>query len=177
MVLVKSGSGSHSPVIFYAGVFDYNGLIETIANWCTEFGYEFHENVFKHKVPSPSGSEQEFKLTGYKKITEYVKYWVTVDGHIWELNEVEVKMGDEIKKMAKGKVQLKISCQTDLDYNDKFNTPIAIKLQNFLHHHIWHKKITGGWTDEAYYLMWKLHAKIKKFLKMSTPHNASDIRY
>lgn len=177
MVLVKSGSGPKSPMIFYAGVFDYNGLIETFANWCLEFGYEFHEDVFKHKVPSPAGSEQEFKFKAWKKITEYVQYWVEINGHIWELNEVEVKIGDKVKKMAKGKIKLVISCDTWLDYNNKFNTPITKKLQDFLHHHIWYKKITGGWTDESYYLMWKLHSEVKKFLKMSTPHNASDIRY
>jgi len=177
MVVVKDSSGAKSPVIYYGGVFDYNGLIEEIANWYSSMGYEFHENVYKHKVPSPAGSEQEFSLGGYKKITEYVKYWIDIKGHIWELNEVEVKIGNKVKKMAKGKIKIELTARTDLDYNNKFNTPTAIKLQKFLHQHIWYKKITGGWTDESYYLMWKLHAKIKKLLKMSTPHNASDIRY
>jgi hypothetical protein len=175
MVLTRAGESRQT--IFYAGVFDYDGLIKMIANWYNEFGFKFHENTLKHKVPSPDGSEQEIELSGYKKITEYVKYWIKIDGHIWELNEVEVKVGNEIKKMAKGKIKLDLSTQTDLDYNDKFKSYTARKLQIFLHQHIWYKKISGGWTDENYYLMWKLHAEIKKFLKMSTPHNASDLRY
>lgn len=175
--MVAIMAGEASVTLFYAGVFDYDGLIKMIANWYNEFGFEFHENTLKHKVPSPDGSEQEIELSGKKKITEYTRYWIKVDGHIWELNEVEVKIGKEIKKMAKGKIRLILSVETELDYNKKFVSPVARKLQTFLHQHIWYKKISGGWTDENYYIMWKLHTEIKKFLKMSTPHNASDLRY
>jgi len=167
----------YDAVIYYSGVFDYEKLMKTIAGWFGEMGYEFHEDVYKHKVPSPAGSEQEFKLSGWRKVTEYIKFWIRVNAHIWELKEIDVLINGEKKKMAKGKMQMTFKCQYDLDYNNKFNTPATEKLQNFLELRVWNKMITGGWEDELYYRMYKLHQKVKQVLNMSTPTNASRIRY
>ncbi|MCB9358453.1 hypothetical protein H6503_00835 [Candidatus Woesearchaeota archaeon] len=169
--------GTHTPHIFYSGIFDYQKLIKVIAGWFANQGYEFHENVFKHKVPSPSGSEQEFKFSGWRKVTEYVQFWIYVHGHIWEIKEIEVLVDGEKKKMAKGKIKFVFTSDVWLDYNGKFNTPVAVKIQKFLHKHVWHKQITGGWEDECYYRMYKLHRVVKEVLNMSTPTNASEIRY
>jgi len=178
MVLVSEKiSEDFKPRIYYTGVFDYQKLMKTIATWYADQGYEFHEEVFKHKVPNPAGSEQEWKLKGWRKVTEYVMYWIHVRGKIWELKEIEVLVDGKKRKMAKGKIQLEFNNEVWLDYNGKFTSPVAIKIQNFLHKHIWYKQITGGWTDEAYYRMYKLHREIKKCLNMSTPTNASTIRY
>jgi hypothetical protein len=166
-----------NPSIYYAGVFDYDKLIKTFAQWYNEEGYEFREMIYKHKVPSPSGSEQELKVEGWKKITEYVQYWIYVRIKIWELKELDVVIDGEKKKMARGKLQITFSSSTWLDYNNKFNTEMAVRIQDFLHKYVWHKQITGGWTDECYYYMYKLHRVIKETLNMSTPTNAAGIRY
>ena len=79
--------------------------------------------------------------------------------------------------MAKGKLQITVGAEVWLDYNSKFTSPAAVKIQKFLHKHVWHKQITGGWEDEVYYRMYKLHLETKKLLNMSTPTNASQIRY
>jgi hypothetical protein len=165
------------PRIVYVGVFDYQKLIRTIATWYADMGYEFHERMYKHKVPSPAGSEQEFAFEGWRKNTEYIKYWIYLSAHIWELKEVEVSINGQRKKMAKGKVQIILSMSVDFDYNEKFMSPAAVKIQNFLHKYVWYKQITGGWEDECYYRMYKLHKVIKETLNMTCNTNASEIRY
>lgn len=178
MVLKKFPTDENqSPKIFYSGVFDYAKLVKTIAQWYAEQGYEFHEDVYKHKVPSPAGYEQELKLKGWRKVTEYVQFWIMVYTHAWEVKEIDVMIDGEKKRMVKGKIMIRFSIDCWLDYNQKFNTPAAVKIQDFLHNHIWLKKISGGWTDELYYMMYKLHKVCKETLNMSTPTNASEIRY
>jgi len=178
MVCIKDASpDTHRARIVYVGIFDFNKLVKTIATWFAEMGYEFHEDVYKTKVPSPDGSEPEFTFSGWIKINEYVQYWIRLKGHIWELKEIEVMVDGEKKKMARGKVQLILWSEIWLDYNGKFTSPVAVKIQNFLHKHVWYKQITGGWEDECYYRMYKLHLEIKKCLNMLTTSNASQIRY
>ena len=178
MVLKKEeGGNAYHPKIYYVGVFDYSKLVKTMANWMNEQGYEFQENVYKHKVPSPLGVEQEFKTSGWRKVTEYVMYWVHVHAHIWELKEIDVMVDGKKKRMARGKIQLTFKSEVWLDYNKKFNGPVAERIQKFLHDKVWYKQITGGWTDECYYRMYKLHKAVKIALNMSTPTNAADIRY
>jgi hypothetical protein len=180
MVLIKDPPTpleEYIPKIFYAGIFDYDKLMRAFAQWYNEMGYEFHEENFKHKVPSPSGSEQEWKLNGWRKVTEYVMYWVRVEAHIWELKDIDVVINGEKKKMSKGKVMICLRSEIYLDYNNKFNTSTTEKIQKFLNNFVWHKQITGGWSDECYYRMYKLHRIIKETLGMSTITNASEIRY
>jgi hypothetical protein len=178
MVTEKRTAGEEfSPKIFYAGIFDYDKLVRVIAQWYADMGYEFHENNFKHKVPSPAGCEQEFKLSGWRKVSEYVMYWVHIETHIWELKDIDVVINGEKKKMSKGKVMLRFISDVWLDYNNKFNTSTTAKIQTFLNKYVWYKQITGGWDDECYYRMYKLHRIVKETLGMSTPTNASEIRY
>lgn len=165
------------PHIYYSGVFDYEKLIRTIAGWFGEMGYEFIEDVYKHKVPSPAGSEQEFTLSGWRKVNEYVMFWIRIKGHIWELKEIDVVVDGKKKKMARGKVQLIFTPEDWLDYNNKFKGPMGEKLQKFLNKHVWLKQIESNWEDELYYRMYKLHRVVKETLNMSTITNASEIRY
>ncbi|MFT4343858.1 MAG: hypothetical protein ACMXYE_03880 [Candidatus Woesearchaeota archaeon] len=164
------------PRIYYVGVFDYNKLISTIATWFNEEGYEFHEQVFKHKVPSPDGSEQEFTFRGWRKYTEYLQIWISVKGHVYELKEIEALVDGEKQTLAKGRLELLFSFEIWLDFNNKFQSPMEIQLQNFLHNYVWKKKIEGGYEDMAYYAMYRLHHTMKKVLKMSTPSHAAEIR-
>ncbi|MFT4303358.1 MAG: hypothetical protein ACMXYG_02245 [Candidatus Woesearchaeota archaeon] len=178
MVVKKDKLGdAYTPIIYYVGIFDYQKLIKTIAGWYANQGYEFHENMFKHKVPSPAGSEQEFGFEGWRKVTEYVMYWIRLKEHIWEIKKVKYFIDIKKKKMAKGRIKIVFSMEVTLDYNNKFNTATAVKIQNFLHKHVWYKQITGGWEDEVYYRMYKLHRVVKEVLNMSTPTNAAEIRY
>ena len=178
MTLIKRGFPEElRPKIYYAGVFDYNKLFRTIAAWYADMGYEFQEDVYKHKVPSPLGAEQEWKVAGWRKVNEYVQFWIYIRGYVWELKEIDVVIDGEKQKMCKGKLQLQFYIDVWLDYNNKFKGPMQEKLQAFLNNHVWRKQIESGWEDEVYYRMYKLHLQIKKSLNMSTPTNASQMRY
>ena len=164
------------PRIYFVGVFDYNKLISTIAAWFNEEGYEFHEQVFKHKVPNPDGSEQEFTYKGWRKYTDYVQKWVYVKGHVYELKEIEAIVDGKKQTLAKGRIELEFSWELCLDYNNKWKTPMEQQLQTFLHNYIWKKKIDNGYEDILYYTMYRLHHTVKNVLKMSTPTHAAEVR-
>ena len=90
----------------YSGLFDFDGMYAAIVDWAKNYGYMYHEADFKHKVPSPSGAEQEFKWILTKKVTEYLKYeiWITV--HMWDLLEVEVEENGKKKPLSNARLYL-----------------------------------------------------------------------
>ena len=51
----------------YNGLFDFDTLYASIIDWGKNYGYKVHEKVYKHKIPSPLGAEQEIKIDFSKK--------------------------------------------------------------------------------------------------------------
>ena len=165
------------PIIRYTGIFDYDKLYRDMAAWYGMWGYELQENTHKHKVPLPTGVEQEIKWTGWRKVNEYVRFWVKTHIHGYELKDVEVVKDGVKKKMTKGRLQIIVGGTMDLDYSDRFKGPVAELIQGLLHNYVWKKKIENSWADELYYRIYKLHEVIKESLNMETAYNASDRRY
>ena len=62
----------------YRGIFDFAGLYQMIADWFAEKHYFLDEPLYKHKVPFPSGAEQEIKLQGWKKVDEFIRYNIKI---------------------------------------------------------------------------------------------------
>jgi len=165
------------PIIRYTGIFDYDKVYRDMAAWYGMWGYELQENTHKHKVPLPSGVEQEIKWTGWRKVNEYVKFWVDVHFHGYELKDVEVVKDGVKKKMTRGRVMITVSGKMDLDYSDRFTGKVGELIQHIMHNYVWKKKIENSWGDELYYRVYKLHEVIKESLNMETAYNASDGRY
>ena len=176
-LITEPNPESYIPKIFYGGMFDYSKLYKGIAQWFNDNGYEFHDELFKHKVPLPKGVEQEFKVYGWYKVDEYVQIWIRIHCHTWEVRDVEFLQDGQKKKLQKGKIMIRIEPELKLDYNSKFNGVMGVKVQSFLNNVIWYKRITGNLQDTAYYRSYKLHLRIKELLNMSTAWNASDLRY
>src|SRR3989338_8366961 len=109
-----------SNIIKFRGIFDYYGLLKEMQQWVVDSGYEWHENVYKHKVPSPAGAEQEIKWTGNLKVNAYAKYWVNVYFHLWDLKDVEVVKDGKKQMMNSARLQILFSGYVELDYNDVF---------------------------------------------------------
>ena len=68
----------HVMVIKHNGIFDMQHLFHAMHDWFESSGYEFHERQAKHKVPSPAGSEEEYRWFAEMDITEYVKFTIAI---------------------------------------------------------------------------------------------------
>src|SRR3989338_696082 len=93
-------------ILKYSGIFDLKGLYGTITEWFIDYGFYLEEPSWKHKVPSQSGAEQEIEFTGWKKINEYVIYWVELYIHIYDLVDVDVVKEGVKKKLNRANMAL-----------------------------------------------------------------------
>ncbi len=164
--------------IKYRGVFDFDGLYRMMVDWFENQGYEFQETTYKHKVPSPMGAEQELGWFAWRKVNAYVKYWVKISFHIWDMKEVEVIRDGKKKKMLSARMHIEFSGYVELDWQKTFSgNKFLVALQDWMNKYVLHKTITGTWEDELYYRIHKLFYLTKQYLNMETVHNASVRRY
>ncbi len=162
----------------YRGVFDMDGLYRAMVAWMEGQKYEFHEQYYKHKVPSPLGAEQEMGWFGKRKVNPYVRFWIYIHFHIWDMKDVEVVRDGKKKKMLSGRMQMEMDGYVELDWQNMFSgNKFLVHLQDWMNKYVLFKKITGGWEDELYYRIHKLYYVVKDFLNMESVHNASAHRY
>ena len=168
----------HVQRLKYRGVYDFEGLCRTMRQWIVDHGYEFHETSVKHKVPSPAGSELELKWESWKKVTGYIKFWIKIYFHLWDVNEVEVVKDGRKQKLTQARMQIEMWGQVDLDYHNRFTgSRFAKFLQDFYHKYIIRKDLDLVATDELYYRVYKLYSVAKQFLEMEASHNAAELRW
>ena len=162
--------------IKFNGIFDFSGLYRVSHDWMINQGYYFEEKLYKHKVPSPAGAEQDIEWEGWIKATEYIKYWIYMYIKLFDLKEIEVIKDGEKKKLYKARMIIEISGDVELDYTNRFGSSrFGLALRNFMHKHVWKHtegRIGSIWWDELYYRTFKLHQVIKEFLDMESKGNA-----
>ncbi len=160
------------PVVRYIGVLDLDGLYSLIVSWFKDNQYNFKEEKHEFK-PDKLGKELKIVWTGDKKVTEYVKYIISITLIIYEMNNVEVVENGVKKKKVKGRLDLRINAKADLDYQDRWETSeFNFKLRKFYHKYILRFYIDFKVWNPFYYKIWGLLTDIKKFLNMETGSNA-----
>lgn len=169
-----TGLGSMSGgTIRYQGLFDFDGLYLAAVDWCKSHRYYFHELDLKHKVPSPLGAEQEIWWRMDANITEFVKFDIAVEIHMWEMTEVEVIKDGKKKVLTNARIQIDLTGQYKTDYQGKFSKggKFQVWMGKILTNYVWKKELTTGYGDMLYYRMWNLHTLFKKYLDMQTAWN------
>ena len=155
--------------IRYRGLFDWDGLYLAIAEWFKRYRYFLHEEMYKHKVPSPRGAEQELHWYADVEVNEYYKYRITVDFHLWDMTEVEVIRDGKKKLLTNARLQIKLVGILYVDWQHKFEkNRFTLALRNFYNTCIIRRTLESIHADIVYYRMWDLHAYIKKYLDMQT---------
>ena len=166
--------------IKYRGMFDYDNLMRTMRQWIIDSGYEFLETSYKHKVPSPAGYDQMISWKGWRKVTGYVKYNLYVFFHLWDIKDLEVIKDNKKQQMWSARVLIEISGDVELDWSNYFergNSKFLLGLRDWINKYFMFNKIMGGWSDEHYYRMYKLHLVTKQALGMTTLSDSSRYRY
>ena len=160
------------PTLRYIGVFDFDGLYNLIISWYKDNLYNFKEEKHEFK-PTKLGKEIKLVWNGDKKVTGYVKYKIKIWMKIYDVNNVEVMENGIKKKKIKGRLELKITGNVDLDYEKRWeNSEFNEKLRNFFHKYILKFYIMFKVGDPFYYKIFGLLTNIKKFLNMETSYNA-----
>ncbi|MFH0978094.1 MAG: hypothetical protein V1837_02210 [Candidatus Woesearchaeota archaeon] len=173
---IKRGAGLE--ILKFKGICDIEGLFKTIYDWMIHQDYEVHETKYKHKVPDPRGAEDEITLKGWRRVNAYVKYWLEVDFHIWDMRTVDVVRNGIKKKLVTLRMKITFTSTVELDYSGRFGGSRFLQsLQDFYNKYIIRANIQNIWEDELYYRTLKLHRIIKEFLDMETKTNASEGRW
>lgn len=161
-------------LIRYNGVFDFEGLYRMIHAWLINKRFEFHENRYKDKVFSPFGNELEIEWVAEKKVTEFVKEYITVYFHLWDFSEVDIIKDGKKHKMTKSRMEIKLDAKLELDYNQKFAKGNAFikNLGKFYLNKVIYWEWRIKYADALTYNMYDLHHKIKKYLELYSSTNA-----
>ena len=159
--------------IIYDGVFDWDGLYQFIVNWFRNRHYYFEEKDYKYKVPTIFGIEEEFKWNGWRKVTDYYKYDITLEMHTFDVRKIEIVENGEKKTMYKGRFILEFWGKVETDYQGRFqDNPFGLALKKFLDRFIFFKPMDDVWSDRLHYIIEKFEGQIKEYLDMTGKGNA-----
>jgi hypothetical protein len=158
----------------YKGVFDFEGMYRMMHAWLISKRFVFHEDLYKDKVFTPFGNELEIKWRAERKVTEYIKEYITIYFHLWDFAEVEVIKEGRKLKMTKSRMEIKFDAQLEMDYTKKFQDkgPIAQKLGEFYQNKVIYWDWRIKYADSLTYSLYDLHSKVKKYLNLYSNTNA-----
>jgi len=159
--------------IKHKGIFNLDGLFKVMRDWMVGQGYEFHEISVKHKVPSPSGAEQEFKFWGWKRVNEYIKFHIDVFMRIYDIKDVEVIKDGKKEMLSQAAIMIEFSARYDKDWSNRFKKGKFLRwLGRFYETYLMKEEIVTKWEDEIYYRIHKFARVIKDFLDFESKSNA-----
>ena len=158
--------------IRYKGLFDFDGLYNLIVQWMKARRYWFHETKYKHKVPLPTGAEQEISFKGEKDVTEFYQHHITVDFHLWDMTEVEVDVKGVKKTLTSARMDIVLGGALNIDHQKRFEqSTLWQNVRDFFLKYILKNEVESIWADEVRYRMYKLHDAIKTYLDMQAKGN------
>ena len=164
-------TGTWTVFIRYKGVWDWDDLYKTMADWFRDRKYYFHEVFNKHKRLSPFGAEEQYRWTAERREEDYVSYNIAVYAHTYDAHDFVVTLpGGKKKTLTKGRIWFEFSGWVTYDYEKNFEkSAFYAQLRNFYHKYVVKKKMEAIWWDQLYYReMHKLHQLIKERLKMES---------
>jgi len=161
--------------IRFRGQYDYDGLISLLRSFYRRARMAIQEPKFKFKNGG-NGAEVEFKFKGDLKVTPYIKIYLEIEGHGFDVKQKEVIIDNKKRMMTGGKMELKFQGKVNLDwaemYEDKkssaFRQKMLKTLQEFMDNpdgvsfgdnKVWGKK-------NIQKLVTKFHKETKEFLGM-----------
>ncbi|MGV8141415.1 MAG: hypothetical protein ACP5NW_03160 [Candidatus Woesearchaeota archaeon] len=161
-------------LIKYKGVFDFDGMYKMMHTWLVSKRFLFQEDTYKDKIYTPFGNELEITWNAERKVTEFIKEYITIEFHLWDFAEAEVIKDGKKTKMTKARMEMKIFAYLELDYSKKFSEgdSFSKKLGQFYMEKIIYWDWRIRYANVLEYNIYDLHTKIKKYLNMDTATNA-----
>jgi hypothetical protein len=158
--------------IRYSGLFDFDGLYSAMADWFKRYRYYLHEEMYKHKVPSPLGAEQEMFWYADSEVSEYIKFKINVYFHLWDMTEVEVVKDGKKRILTNARIEIKIWGDLITDWQDKFEkNKFTRMLRGLYNSYMLRREVESYWGDMLIYRIFNLQSYVKKYLDMQTASN------
>jgi hypothetical protein len=159
--------------IRYNGIYDLDGLYRMIREWLYARRYDYMEGINKDKTAGPFGNEVEWEMYPEIKIDEFIKYKIEIKTKFYDVKEFEAVIDGQKKKVNNGKFWIKINGKVEFDYRDKFEKkPLHRHMREFLIKKLFKRYYEIRHVDHLTHEIFRLHAEIKKFLKMEASFNA-----
>lgn len=148
--------------IKHKGYLDASNLIRSIRGWFLKNRYDFH--FPKQKYAGPAGSvEGEIEMYGERKMTEYVKFKISILIRLYDLKEVEIVKNGEKLKSSTGRAAIDISPIIFLDYRKRFGGNVILQaLQDFYHRYVIKTTIDLIWESDIFLHVVDLAKLIRK---------------
>ena len=167
------GEGVPKYEVRYSGLFDFDGLYAAVIDWGKNYGFMWHEIYYKHKVPRPTGAEQQFKWQLTKKVSGYLSHKIDFLVHIWDMLEVEVDVNGVKKPLTSGRIYIKISGTLIMDWQDKFTgSGFKEKLGHWYRHFVYRKEVEAIYWDQLHYRIIDMQTILKKYFDVQAKKHA-----
>ena len=133
-----------------------------IYGWLADKGYLAQEDLYKHKPGFVKGNEIEIEISGWKKITPYTKYWMTIKFHLWDAEDIEVLAEGKKKKLTRTRMRIEFKIWMDLDWENRWDkNKFTEGLRDFYHNYIIKRKIEDDWKVKLLKEEYEIHDNLK----------------
>ena len=153
----------------YSGIFDFDGLYAAIVDWTKNANYLWHEIDYKHKIPSPAGAKQEFKMEITKRVTDYISHKIIFIMIVYDMKEMDIDVDGKKKALTSARIYIDIKGTLGYDWQETFKGKwVPKKLGEWYNNYIYKKELESNYYDQLYYRILNLHAVLKKYFDMQT---------
>lgn len=155
--------------IKHTGIFDMDAVYNYIHGWFARRNYLSHEDLYKHKPGFVKGNEVEIELSGFKRITGYLKHWIEIKFHLWDAEEIEVVQEGKKKKLTQAAIRIVFNAWLEMDWENRWEQNKFLEmLRDFYHKYIIKKKIEEEWEGALFKEEYEMHDTVKKLLEQET---------
>jgi hypothetical protein len=156
--------------IRYKGVWDMQDLYESTINWLRERKYKFHEKVYKHKHPSPYGSERQYVWMAEQVVDDFVQATIDIYIHTYDAHDIEaLDRNGERKLFTKGKIWAYLKIYFQFDHEGRFDkNSFWGNLRKFYQNYVIKKRIMQNYSPRFRNELVSLHKFMMQRLHMET---------
>lgn len=157
-------------LVKHRGFFDYSKLLQAIRKFYVDNEFDtFDIGSYKQKYPTPTGTEHEADIGGSKKMSEYVKFHISVFLRVYNMRDIEIVQDGKKLRLQDGQVQVEVRPKMELDWQKRFQAAGPFKkfmegLDEFYRKYIIKYKISDYWEDMLMFKSVELAERIKEAL-------------
>jgi hypothetical protein len=146
-------------------VFDMGELYKVMFRWFATKRYDFQEKEYLEKRVGEA-KQLEIKWIGYRKISDYIKFFMEVKFLVVNLKDVEVEIGGMRRKTNSGDVEMRFDAYLQMDYEGKWEGNPVTKFFREVYNKYMIKKRIESYEEELLEELYELTGEIKAFLNL-----------
>lgn len=106
-------------VLKHKGFFNFSELYNFCFDWLGDEGFKIAEKSYTEKV-SGGGKEIIIEWEAFKRVTDYIKFVISIDWHIRGMKDAEVEREGKKENTNKGDLKMTFRGIFVRDYEDKW---------------------------------------------------------